>query len=323
MQNVGIGKLKPNILVMGFKSTWMTDKPQGMDEYFNVIHDAFDYEYGVGIFRMPERLFHDEEEEVEEDNLIPHQEEENNYDAMEEDSPPATPSRRDSAAGIETPTKDLEMQPTPEEPTTSLAHSLAKIESNIYFSKKQKGTIDVWWLFDDGGLTLLVPYILQTKAQWKNCGLRVFTAGTKRGELVREQKQMAQLLSKFRIECQDIKIITDIGRPPTEQSKQEFNELLKGMVLNEDEEAKEDFPWKTTEDELLLLKEKTNRQMRLRELLKQYSSDASLIVMTLPVPRKGTCSSSLYMAWLETLTRDMPPILLLRGNQASVLTFYS
>ena len=44
---------------------------------------------------------------------------------------------------------------------------------------------------------------------------------------------------------------------------------------------------------------------------------------TLPVPRKGTCSSSLYMAWLETLTRDMPPILLLRGNQQSVLTFYS
>ena len=39
------------------------------------------------------------------------------------------------------------------------------------------------------GLTLLVPYILQTKQQWKNCGLRVFTAGTKRGELVREQKQ--------------------------------------------------------------------------------------------------------------------------------------
>ena len=44
---------------------------------------------------------------------------------------------------------------------------------------------------------------------------------------------------------------------------------------------------------------------------------------TLPVPRKGTCSSSLYMAWLETLTNGMPPILLLRGNQQSVLTFYS
>jgi solute carrier family 12 sodium/potassium/chloride transporter 2 len=29
------------------------------------------------------------------------------------------------------------------------------------------------------------------------------------------------------------------------------------------------------------------------------------------------------MAWLETLTRNMPPMLLLRGNQENVLTYYS
>jgi hypothetical protein len=28
---------------------------------------------------------------------------------------------------------------------------------------KRKGTIDVWWLYDDGGLTLLLPYILTTR----------------------------------------------------------------------------------------------------------------------------------------------------------------
>lgn len=44
---------------------------------------------------------------------------------------------------------------------------------------------------------------------------------------------------------------------------------------------------------------------------------------TLPIPRKGLCSASLYMAWLDTLTKDLPPILLLRGNQESVLTYYS
>ena len=47
------------------------------------------------------------------------------------------------------------------------------------------------------------------------------------------------------------------------------------------------------------------------------------ICRTLPMPRKGTCPASLYMAWVDTLTQDMPPILLLRGNQTSVLTFYS
>ena len=44
---------------------------------------------------------------------------------------------------------------------------------------------------------------------------------------------------------------------------------------------------------------------------------------TLPMPRKDTVSSTLYMAWLETLTANMPPFLLVRGNQQSVLTFYS
>jgi solute carrier family 12 (sodium/potassium/chloride transporter), member 2 len=41
------------------------------------------------------------------------------------------------------------------------------------------------------------------------------------------------------------------------------------------------------------------------------------------MPRKGTVSAALYMAWLETLTAGMPPFLLVRGNQTSVLTFYS
>ncbi|XP_052797099.1 solute carrier family 12 member 2-like isoform X2 [Mya arenaria] len=319
MQNAGIGKLKPNILMMGFKSTWQSDKPETLDTYFNVIHDAFDCDYGVGVLRTRERLFMEEEEMNEEvDGPLP-LDDENNYDANEDDSPPNTPSRRDSTPEVET----HEMV-TPEETALSYARSLSKVDASLYFNKKQKGTIDVWWLFDDGGLTLLLPYILQTKAQWKNCGLRVFTAGTKRGELVREQKQMAQLLSKFRIECQDIKIMTDVGKQPMEKSKAEFMELIQGNILDEDGgETAEEFPWKTTEDQMLLLKEKTNRHIRLRELMLEHSKNASLIVMTLPVPRKGTCSSSLYMAWLDTLTRDMPPILLLRGNQQSVLTFYS
>ena len=29
--------------------------------------------------------------------------------------------------------------------------------------KPENGTIDVWWLSDDGGLTLLVPYLLKQR----------------------------------------------------------------------------------------------------------------------------------------------------------------
>ena len=32
---------------------------------------------------------------------------------------------------------------------------------------------------------------------------------------------------------------------------------------------------------------------------------------------------ALYMAWLDIMTRNLPTVLLTRGNQEPVLTFYS
>jgi len=43
----------------------------------------------------------------------------------------------------------------------------------------------------------------------------------------------------------------------------------------------------------------------------------------LPIPRKDVVSAPLYMAWLELLTKDLPPYLIIRGNQTSVITVYS
>lgn len=41
-------------------------------------------------------------------------------------------------------------------------------------STKMRGTIDVWWIVHDGGLLLLLPYLLRQHKAWKNCKLRVF-----------------------------------------------------------------------------------------------------------------------------------------------------
>lgn len=74
------------------------------------------------------------------------------------------------------------------------------LEASQQFQKKQgKGTVDVWWLFDDGGeraggragglsadashpcpasgLTLLIPYLLTNKKRWTDCKIRVFIGG--------------------------------------------------------------------------------------------------------------------------------------------------
>uniref|UniRef100_A0A8D2H4S5 Solute carrier family 12 member 2 n=1 Tax=Urocitellus parryii TaxID=9999 RepID=A0A8D2H4S5_UROPR len=204
------------------------------------------------------------------------------------------------------------------------------LEASTQFQKKQgKNTIDVWWLFDDGGLTLLIPYLLTTKKKWKDCKIRVFIGG-KINRIDHDRRAMATLLSKFRIDFSDIMVLGDINTKPKKENIVAFDEMIEPYRLHEDDKEqdiadkmKEDEPWRITDNELELYKTKTYRQIRLNELLKEHSSTANIIVMSLPVARKGAVSSALYMAWLEALSKDLPPILLVRGNHQSVLTFYS
>lgn len=53
----------------------------------------------------------------------------------------------------------------------SLFPFLSKDQTSIVLGRR----IDVWWLFDDGGLTLLVPYLLQLHPFWKDSTLRIIT----------------------------------------------------------------------------------------------------------------------------------------------------
>ncbi|NXE48492.1 S12A2 protein, partial [Casuarius casuarius] len=204
------------------------------------------------------------------------------------------------------------------------------LDASTQFQKKQgKSNIDVWWLFDDGGLTLLIPYLLTTKKKWKDCKIRVFIGG-KINRIDHDRRAMATLLSKFRIDFSDIMVLGDINTKPKKENIAAFEEMIEPFRLHEEDKEqeaadkmKEDEPWRITDNELELYKTKTYRQIRLNELLKEHSSTANIIVMSLPVARKGAVSSALYMAWLEALSKDLPPILLVRGNHQSVLTFYS
>ncbi|XP_039519682.1 solute carrier family 12 member 2-like [Pimephales promelas] len=204
------------------------------------------------------------------------------------------------------------------------------LDASQQFQQKQgKGTVDVWWLFDDGGLTLLIPYLIANKKKWKDCKIRVFIGG-KINRIDHDRRAMATLLSKFRIDFSDITVLGDVNTKPKSEGLTEFAEMIEQYKLREDdmeqdaaEKMKSEEPWRITDNELELYKAKSNRQIRLNELLKEHSSTANLIVMSMPLARKGAVSSALYMAWLDTLSKDLPPILLVRGNHQSVLTFYS
>lgn len=55
--------------------------------------------------------------------------------------------------------------------------------------KKPEGQIDVWWLYDDGGLTILIPYILSLRSHWSSCKIRVFALTNQKMELEIEERK--------------------------------------------------------------------------------------------------------------------------------------
>lgn len=59
----------------------------------------------------------------------------------------------------------------------------------IFHSTTHTGTIDVWWLYDDGGLTILIPYILSLRSQWSRCKIRIFALTNHQMELEVEEKK--------------------------------------------------------------------------------------------------------------------------------------
>ncbi|XP_073322099.1 solute carrier family 12 member 2-like isoform X1 [Pagrus major] len=328
LQAVGLGRLKPNTLVMGYKNNWSDGDMRDVEIYINTIHDAFDLQFGVVILRLQDGL--DISHIQGQDELL-----------SSHEKPPI--GSKEVVVSVILP-KDPDSDSCPSKTTSNQSSPLIMretksplsltdqrlLETSQQFKKKQgKGTIDVWWLFDDGGLTLLIPFLLTNRSKWGDCRIRVFIGG-KINRIDHDRRAMATLLSRFRIDFSDINVLGDINTKPKKHNKLTFKELIEPYRLKEDdmeqeaaERLKAQEPWRITDNELELYKAKTNRQIRLNELLKEHSNAAKLIVMSMPLARKGTVSSALYMCWLETLTKDVPPLLLVRGNHQSVLTFYS
>lgn len=383
LQTVGLGKMKPNTVIFGFKREWKKlwkdpSEREAIKEYVNVVHDAFELNYGVAILRLrgeldlqelakfeeedwlaeedeiavnsvpPEiqvsaeasddqgvvssevqsessgRIFHVEkrtspsgEEFVldavkENDNLV--SEKDTGKDEAEEgkeENPSVVKTGKFKVTVSKEPVEDDAEDQFGE--TVKLTEPVvetqdAPTEAEVAFKDKPKGTIDVWWLFDDGGLTILIPYLLSIHNYWKDCKLRIFTPASSHA-LKSNELRMANLLKRFRIDFSSVVEVEGINNPPSSASVQNFMKLP----------VREDF----ADIKELEKDRKTMHNIRLGELIREHSNDAKLIVLTLPVPKVEMTSPLLYMSWLEVLSAASPPVLMVRGNQQSVLTFYS
>ncbi|KAM3926410.1 solute carrier family 12 member 1 isoform 1-T1 [Leptodactylus fuscus] len=334
LQAAGLGRMKPNTLVMGFKKDWRQASTVDLANYVGILHDAFDFEYGIVIVRNSQGFdisavlqAQEEFQRLEQERLA--------LEATIKDSEFQDGHSRIRRFFGKSTKLNISSQVSNKEISTSPTMHMGEynqrlVEASEQFKKKQgKGTIDVWWLFDDGGLTLLLPHILTLRKKWKDCKLRIFMGG-KVNRIEDEKLMMAALLSKFRIKFADVYIVADINTKPSKESWKFFEEMIEPYRLHESandvptaEKIRRENPWKITDSELEMFREKSYRQVRLNELLQEHSRSANLIVLSLPVARKATISDHLYMAWVEILSKNLPPVLLVRGNHKNVLTFYS
>uniref|UniRef100_A0A669BPR9 Solute carrier family 12 member 10, tandem duplicate 1 n=1 Tax=Oreochromis niloticus TaxID=8128 RepID=A0A669BPR9_ORENI len=266
MQASGLGKLKPNTLVIGFKSKWMESSPT-----------TYHFFHTLCVLRIWSNLY------------------DNTYLLL------------------------------------FAANDISENSDQVKTVFKNAGgtkTIDVYWIADDGGLIVLVPYLLTRRKRWRSCKIRVFILGDE--ENMKESRDaMMALLKRFRINVTDVVVMTDTERSPQPKNMNKFLESVAPYRLYDEQqegvsvqELKKKEPWKISDKQFEAFRLKSERKVRLNEIIRRNSQNTTLVLVSLPVAH-GDCPSALYIAWLDALTCGLHcPAVLVRGNQENVLTFY-
>ncbi|KAG7497199.1 solute carrier family 12 member 3-like [Solea senegalensis] len=299
MQASGLGKLKPNTLVLGFKTNWRESSPESIEDYTNTIYDTFDSSHCLCVLRMMDGL----------DISDPFDFEVNH--GFEPDS-------------IVTDDKHQLPESVDNIPTQGDGDQVRTVFQN----DQGKKTIDVYWVADDGGLTLLVPHLLTRRKRWRHSKVRVFILGDEHN-MEEGRNKMIALLKRFRLDFDDVIVLTDSERNPHAKNLSRFMDNVAPFRLHDEQqedvsidELRQREPWKMSDKEFEAFQLRSERKVRLNEIIRRNSQHAALVLVSLPVPQCG-CPSALYMAWLDTLTCGLHcPAVLIRGNQQNVLTFY-
>lgn len=162
------------------------------------------------------------------------------------------------------------------------------------------GTIDVWWLSNNGGLALLIGSIIAGNSR----KLRVFTvAQTDLGETNEQQVRIVKhIIRQYRIEAEVVAVsFSERTDMPMLLSESKWEDILNG------------------ETEEIGTEPLTRRYMLLADLIRTYSSHSMVVIMTLPCPRM-VIGGRTYMKWLALLSSIPPPVVFIRANGTPALS---
>jgi potassium/chloride transporter 4/5/6 len=107
-------------------------------------------------------------------------------------------------------------------------------------SEKVVGNIDIWWIVHDGGLLMLLPFLLKQHRTWKNCRMRIFTVAQMEDNSIQMKKDLKMFLYHLRIEA-EVEVVemmdSDISAYTYERTlmMEQRNQMLRELQLNKKE----------------------------------------------------------------------------------------
>ncbi|TSY83953.1 Solute carrier family 12 member 6 [Bagarius yarrelli] len=246
---------------------------------------------------------------------------------------------------------------------TTAAHLALLVPKNITLFPTNsepctEGYIDVWWIVHDGGMLMLLPFLLRQHKVWRKCGMRIFTVAQMEDNSIQMKKDLATFLYHLRIEA-EVEVV--------EMLVKDRNSMLRLTSIGSDDDDDTDGAGGTekvggaaenrrvhmtwTKDKALDLRAQAHipsgcstpegfrdmlsirpdhsnvRRMhtavKLNEVIVNKSHDARLVLLNMPGPPKNPDGDENYMEFLEVLTDGLERVLLVRGGGSEVITIYS
>ncbi|XP_075339875.1 solute carrier family 12 member 7-like isoform X2 [Odontesthes bonariensis] len=132
---------------------------------------------------------------------------------------------------------------------TTAAHQALLVAKNIdHFPGNQErlkgGTIDVWWIVHDGGLLMLLPFLLNQHKVWRKCNMRIFTVAQMDDNSIQMKKDLQMFLYHLRLDAV-VEVVemhdSDISAFTYEKTlvMEQRSQMLKQMQLSRTERERE------------------------------------------------------------------------------------
>ncbi|XP_035800054.1 solute carrier family 12 member 7-like isoform X2 [Amphiprion ocellaris] len=132
---------------------------------------------------------------------------------------------------------------------TTAAHQALMVAKNIdHFPGNQErlkeGTIDVWWIVHDGGLLMLLPFLLSQHKVWRKCQMRIFTVAQMDDNSIQMKKDLQMFLYHLRLDAV-VEVVemhdSDISAFTYEKTlmMEQRSQMLKQMQLSRTERERE------------------------------------------------------------------------------------